>query len=272
MRILLATALVAASVAAVAHDNTPGYWGDGTDAKIWHNSYGECWQTGTMTKDQAIPACDPNAKPAAPAPKAAAAPAKAAPASSAADDAAAKAKAAADAAAAAAAAAAAKAAEEAAAARDDDGDGVPNGKDKCPNTPKGAKVDQDGCPIKLKEKVTISINVKFPTGSSKIDAAGDSEVKKLADFMTQYPNTSVEVGGHTDNVGNAATNTKLSQARADAVRKDLIEKFGIDGKRVTAKGYGPSKPIADNKTKAGRDANRRVEGVVSETVEKIEQR
>ncbi|MFP5440005.1 MAG: OmpA family protein [Gammaproteobacteria bacterium] len=268
MRILLATAIAAVSVSAAtgaqAHEANQGYWGNNVDGQIWRNSYGECWQTGTITKEQAAAGCDGAAKPAAKV--AAPAPVAAAPADSG--------KSAADEAAAAA-AAAAKAAEEAAAAaaaaKDTDGDGVPDRKDDCPDTKAGAKVDKHGCYIVLKENVTVSINVKFPSGSTRLHAEDEAEIKKLADFMTEYPQTTVEVGGHTDNVGAASTNRKLSQARADAVRKVLIDKFGIDGSRITAKGYGPDKPVADNGTVEGRNANRRVEGVVSQTVEKVQQ-
>ena len=248
MRIVFTAALLTISVAAAAHEAPAGYWGDNTDSKIWHNSYGECWQTGTITQDQAKMGCEPQpvaapkkaapppvaAVVAAPAPAAAPAPVVAAPV-------------------------------------DTDGDGVVDANDNCPDSKRGAKVDEAGCYLVLKETVTIAINIKFPTGSSRIDAAGNAEIQKLADFMNQYPQTSVEVGGHTDNTGAAATNRKLSQVRAEAVRKTLIEKFNIAGDRVSAKGYGPDQPIADNGTPDGRTANRRVEGVVSQIVEKVQQ-
>ncbi len=264
MRIAFTAALLAVSVSAAAHDTNMGYWGDSTTQSIWKNSYGECWQSGIATKEQLNLGCG-----AAPVAKVEAAPVakadtSAADAAAAAAAAAAKAKADAEAAAAAAAAALA-------AAKDTDGDGVSDAKDQCPDTKAGAKVDEKGCYIVLKETVTMKINVTFPTGSSRLDAADEAEVKKLADFMKEYPQTTVEVGGHTDNTGAASTNYKLSQARADAVRKMMIDKFGVDAGRVTAKGYGPDKPIADNGTKEGRDANRRVEGVVQQVVEKVQQ-
>lgn len=264
MRIAFTAALLAVSVSAAAHDTNTGYWGDSQSKSIWKNSYGECWQTGTISKEQASLGCE--AKPAA-APAPAPAPVAAVVDTSAADAAAAaKAKADADAAAAAAAAAAALLA-----AKDTDGDGVNDAADQCPDTKAGAKVDEKGCYVVLKEAVTIQIDVKFPTGSSRIDAAGEAEVKKFAEKMAQYPQTNVEIGGHTDNTGNANTNRKLSQARADAVRKMLIEKFGVEASRLTAVGYGPDKPIADNTTKEGRDKNRRVEGVGTQMVEKTAQ-
>lgn len=262
MRIVFSAALLAVAVSAAAHDAPTGYWGDNTSKSVWKNSYGECWETGSITKEQAAAGCEPKPapKPApvvvapAPAPAPVAAPAPApvvaapAPAPLPVPVPVVPAK-----------------------PVDTDGDGIVDANDKCNDTKKGAKVDETGCYIILKEKVTVSINVKFPSGSSKMDAAGEAEAKKLADFMTEYPQTTVEVGGHTDSSGAAATNKKLSQARADAVRKVVVEKYKIDAGRITAVGYGSEKPIADNKTAEGKLANRRVEGVVSQTVEKIAQ-
>ena len=258
MRIAFSAALLAVSVAAVAHDDPSGYWGDGQSKSTWKNSYGECWQTGNISKEQAAAGCEPKPAPAPvpvvvapppPPPVEAPAPAPVAVAP----------------------APAPLPVPPPPKPVDTDGDGIVDSADKCPETKKGAKIDETGCYIILKEKVTVSVDVKFPTGSSRIDAAGEAEVKKLADFLNQYPQATVEVGGHTDSSGAVATNKKLSQARADAVRKVAIEKFGIDAARITAVGYGPDKPIADNKTPAGRTLNRRVEGVVTQTVEKIVQ-
>jgi outer membrane protein OmpA-like peptidoglycan-associated protein len=80
----------------------------------------------------------------------------------------------------------------------------------------------------------------------------------VATSLVDNPTVTVEVGGHTDNTGRKATNVRLSQARANTVRDYLIGK-GVDGARITAKGYGPDQPVAENTTVAGRAANRRVE-------------
>ena len=241
MKRLIALTLLVLPASLLAQD---AYW-ENSKGEIWRNSYGECWRTSSWTPDAHVVGCDGYV---APAPMPASRPAEKpavvrppAPAVAAVDD---------------------------SMTRDSDGDGVVDALDKCPGTRKGAKVDANGCYVVLKEAVTMTIDVKFPTGSSKIDARGDAEIKKLADFMNQYPQASVEVAGHTDNTGNAAANRKLSQQRADAVREHMVSKFGIDGKRVTAKGYGPDKPIADNKTAEGRNANRRVEATISQTVDK----
>jgi len=159
---------------------------------------------------------------------------------------------------------------------DSDDDGVPDYLDKCLGTPAGTVVDKDGCPPIVEEKkqtetverVSISMNVTFDTAKAVIKKKYHNEIKKVADFMNDYPNTSVVIEGHTDNVdrfNNPENNIRLSQQRADSIRQYLIEKFGIDASRVTAVGYGPNRPIAGNDTEEGRKKNRRVEAVI-ETV------
>ncbi len=101
-------------------------------------------------------------------------------------------------------------------------------------------------------------NIEFETGSARLEKSSFVELNKLADLLQENEGLKVEIGGHTDNVGNAADNQKLSQNRAKAVVDYLIEK-GIDIKRLLAKGYGSTKPIADNQTEAGRARNRRTE-------------
>jgi OOP family OmpA-OmpF porin len=149
---------------------------------------------------------------------------------------------------------------------DSDGDGVPDYLDKCPDTARGAKVDAAGCPIKLTEKVSITLRVNFDTGKANIKTEFAAEIKKVADFMRQYSGTRVVIEGHTDNVGSAAANQKLSASRAQAVAQSLIRDHGIASSRVQSIGYGEGRPIADNKTPEGRAMNRRVTAEISETV------
>lgn len=117
----------------------------------------------------------------------------------------------------------------------------------------------------VKEKVTITLNIEFDTAKAVIKKKYEADIKKVADFMKVHPETNVVVEGHTDNVDrhhDPSRNIKLSQARADNVRKYLIEQFGIDASRVSAVGYGPEKPVAGNDTKEGRKKNRRIEAVI----------
>ncbi len=146
---------------------------------------------------------------------------------------------------------------------DSDGDGVFDSKDKCPDTVKGLKVDEVGCPIVLDKTLEINLDILFDTAKSEIKPEYMWQVQKLAEAMNQYENTVVNVEGHTDSQGSDALNQKLSQSRADSVKAALITKYGIAADRVTATGYGEAKPIADNTTAEGRAKNRRVVGSVS---------
>lgn len=134
---------------------------------------------------------------------------------------------------------------------DDDHDGVPNSADRCPNTPAGDKVDAAGCGL------TIQLQVNFDTNSAHIKPESYAELDNFVAFLKQVPSAHGELEGHTDSVGSDAYNLKLSQARADAVKAYVVDK-GIDATRLTAGGYGESRPVADNKTAEGRAQNRRV--------------
>lgn len=156
-------------------------------------------------------------------------------------------------------------------ALDDDGDGVPNDQDKCPDSKAGAKVDADGCYVMLKEKVEISLDVEFDVNSAAAREDHKPEVKKLADFMRQHPQSAVQVEGHTDSSGAATYNQQLSEQRAATVAKMLVDDFDIDASRVQSVGYGEDRPTADNSTAAGRQENRRVVAVVTATQERLEE-
>jgi len=102
--------------------------------------------------------------------------------------------------------------------------------------------------------------IVFETGSAKISPESEATLNKAYKTLTAYPEISVEIQGHTDNTGSRAFNMKLSQQRAESVMNWLIDK-GIDKARMTAKGFGPDKPIAPNDTDANRQKNRRIEFV-----------
>ncbi len=100
-------------------------------------------------------------------------------------------------------------------------------------------------------------NVFFATGSSQLKAVSRRELNVFAEVLADS-GTNVEISGHTDNVGDAASNMSLSQDRAVAVRNYLISR-GINASQITAKGYGDSRPVASNSTDEGRQQNRRTE-------------
>lgn len=146
---------------------------------------------------------------------------------------------------------------------DSDGDGVIDRLDRCPGTPRSYAVDANGCPREMVKPVSIPLRVLFDTNKAYIKPQYQSEVAKVANFMKRFPNATTVVEGHTDSRGSKKYNQRLSQRRANAVRSALVSRHGIAASRVRAMGYGEAKPIASNKTKAGRAQNRRVVGVVS---------
>ena len=146
--------------------------------------------------------------------------------------------------------------------KDDDGDGVTNDIDKCPGTPAGTKVDATGCPIVRTvldtAKTLVLEGVLFRTNSSRLAPSSRQILLRAAELLKISSDVRVEIGGHTDNTGSSKRNTKLSLARATVVKRTLVA-AGIAPSRLEVKGYGPSVPRADNKTKAGKALNRRTE-------------
>jgi OOP family OmpA-OmpF porin len=116
------------------------------------------------------------------------------------------------------------------------------------------------------KEVSIELLVEFDSGKAIVKPKYNNEIKKVADFMKEYPDTTAVIEGHTDNVGKEAANVKLSQRRADSIKAYLVKKFGIDSSRIKTAGYGPNEPITSNATKEGRQKNRRVRAVFSNTM------
>lgn len=142
----------------------------------------------------------------------------------------------------------------AAAVADSDSDGVPDDADKCPDSPADKPVDTNGCTI---EKVVLK-NVQFELNSAELASGSTGELDKAVNAMNKYPALRIEISAYTDNTGEAAYNQQLSEKRANSVRDYMISQ-GIAKDRMEVKGYGEEKPIADNNTREGRAANRRVE-------------
>ncbi len=147
---------------------------------------------------------------------------------------------------------------------DSDGDGFIDSKDKCPQEPetKNGFEDDDGCPDEIPESVKkftgVIKGIEFETGKANIRSISRPLLDEAAGILTQYPSLKVMIVGHTDNVGKREFNIDLSQKRAEAVKTYLVGK-GIEPERILTRGEGPDAPIADNKTRSGRQSNRRIE-------------
>ncbi|HVU57027.1 MAG TPA: OmpA family protein [Puia sp.] len=148
---------------------------------------------------------------------------------------------------------------------DRDGDGVNDEEDKCPDTP--GTIENHGCPEIRKEtteKVNyIARNIMFNSSSDQLTDSSYLALDVLAALMKDHPEWHLTIEGYTDSSGRAATNLLLSQKRALAVKNYLVKK-GIDESHLTAIGRGQERPIADNRTPAGRAINRRVELNISQ--------
>lgn len=151
---------------------------------------------------------------------------------------------------------------------DSDGDGVYDYVDKCPGTPAGTKVDADGCPIPIpvatkSAEVTdagtwIYKDVQFEINKADLKSSSYQVLDEIAEGLKTQPSLKVEVQGHTDSTGSPDYNMKLSQARAESVKRYLVDR-GIAAERLIAKGYGLTRPLVPNDTAENRAKNRRVE-------------
>ncbi len=163
---------------------------------------------------------------------------------------------------------------------DTDGDGIPDSRDKCPTKPEtyNGYQDEDGCPDKAPgslveltdDGIKILDRVEFATGSDKITGAKSFKIldQVAAVLKANQSIFLVEIAGHTDDTGGAEANKALSQKRAEAVRSYLVDKRGVPASKLRAMGYGQERPIDDNATPKGRQANRRVEFNIVKSVKK----
>jgi len=107
--------------------------------------------------------------------------------------------------------------------------------------------------------VPVFENVYFNENKTNIDPVAAKALDRDAMILKDNPGIKVEIGGHTDAVGSEIAKQKISEKRAESAKKYIMDKFNIPGDRMSIKGYGSQKPIADNKSKEGRAKNRRVE-------------
>lgn len=135
---------------------------------------------------------------------------------------------------------------------DSDGDGIVDYKDRCQNTQEGLNVDPNGCPLKSVLKLS------FNPSSDQIQVGSSDEIKRFAKFMRENKLYKAKITGHTDSIGKAVTNMKLSQRRAVATKVALIAE-GVEASRLSTAGRGELDPLESNRLKEGRKKNRRIE-------------
>ena len=152
---------------------------------------------------------------------------------------------------------------------DNDGDTVLDVDDQCPNTPGAPGGERPGCPKKNSlvivtgKEIRITQQIQFDFDKATIKPVSYPILNEVRDVLRDNPKITLEIQGHTDNVGNAAYNLKLSQARADSVRAYLVSN-GVAPERMIGKGYGMTQPLVKNDTAANRTLNRRVQFIRTE--------
>ena len=141
-----------------------------------------------------------------------------------------------------------------------DGDGVTDNVDDCPNTP--GLAENNGCPELTKEEQDVLDlafqNLEFESGKSVIRTTSLDELDSLASLLVNRPDWKLKISGHTDDVGAAASNLRLSKSRSNAV-KDFLNSRGVAEERFIVEWFGEEKPLVPNTSRANRQKNRRVE-------------
>jgi outer membrane protein OmpA-like peptidoglycan-associated protein len=145
---------------------------------------------------------------------------------------------------------------------DSDGDGVVDSMDRCPGTPRGVAVDQNGCPEVIVEIASIEFTLEFAIDSAMIRPEYEQRGKEAIVYMNAHPEArlvDVLVEGHTDSTGTDAYNYKLSMRRAYNVEQYLVKELGIDPDIIQTAAFGEKYPVASNNNAADRQRNRRVD-------------
>jgi OOP family OmpA-OmpF porin len=133
-------------------------------------------------------------------------------------------------------------------------------------------VDANGCPILDRSQERQELLVEFDFDQAVVKPEFYDEIATFAEFLMTYSNTNAVIEGHTDSDGTEAYNQGLSERRANAVMNRLVSEHGIAASRLSAVGYGESRPVVENNNAANKQRNRRIEAEVSVQVETQRQR
>ncbi|MGF1691049.1 OmpA family protein [Photobacterium kagoshimensis] len=152
--------------------------------------------------------------------------------------------------------------------RDDDDDGVINARDKCPNTPHPAIVDNDGCPTFVANPEEGRIHILFANDSTQITAEYQSQISEMSQFLKAHPSTYIELKGYASPVGNSDYNVGLSQRRAQAVKQSLLG-AGIAQSRIMTVGFGDTEPVSADNAEVTNTLSRRVTAQVKTASNKV---
>lgn len=148
-------------------------------------------------------------------------------------------------------------------ASDSDKDGVNDCNDTCPNTYAGHRIGAQGCPLPIEENERVQLDVKFEFDRAALQPGVEQDLLRVRALLLKYPEVSVSLEGHTDWKGSEAYNQRLSEQRAKVCRDFILADPRIAPERVSATGYGETKPLASNETEAGRAQNRRTVAEIS---------
>lgn len=140
---------------------------------------------------------------------------------------------------------------------DEDKDGVINARDLCPQTPSRSEIDNDGCGTFINTSEEISLHILFANDSAEVQPVFMTQIREVADFMAEFPSTSVELQGYASKVGRADYNLELSKQRAFAV-EELLLSYGVDSSRVHIVGFGDTNLSLEGNDEQVHAQNRKV--------------
>lgn len=144
---------------------------------------------------------------------------------------------------------------------DDDKDGVINARDLCPQTPRMADIDNDGCGTYIKTEEEMSLHILFANDSDAIQPLFLAQVREMSEFLAAYPSTSIELQGYASKVGNPEYNMELSKRRATSVERALLQN-GVTPNRIRIVGFGDSVLETDGDDEVSHARNRKVVATV----------